>query len=89
MRAGINPKLQRAGSRLEGKTLVFTGELAHMTREKAKQAVIEQGGRVSENVSRKTDFLVVGSSPGGTKTETARKYSTTTLSEADFSKLIK
>jgi DNA ligase (NAD+) len=32
MRAGINPKLQRAGSRLEGKTLVFTGELAHMTR---------------------------------------------------------
>jgi DNA ligase (NAD+) len=38
-RAGINPKLQRKGSRLEGKTLVFTGELAQMTRERAKEAV--------------------------------------------------
>jgi DNA ligase (NAD+) len=89
MRAGINPKLQRRGSRFEGKTLVFTGELAHMTREKAKKAAVQQGGRVSENVSRKTDFLVVGSSPGGTKTEKASKYGTTTLSEAEFLRLIR
>jgi DNA ligase (NAD+) len=89
MRAGINPKLQRRGSRLEGKTLVFTGELAHLTRERAKQAAVQQGGRVSESVSRQSDFLVVGSSPGGTKTEKARKYGTTILNEADFLKLIK
>jgi DNA ligase (NAD+) len=88
-RAGIDPKLQRKGSRLEGKTLVFTGELAHMTREQAKQAAIQQGGRVSETVSRETDFLVVGTSPGGTKTKNAGKYGTTTLSEPEFLKLIK
>jgi DNA ligase (NAD+) len=89
MQAGINPKLQRRGSRLEGKMLVFTGELAHMTREKAKEAAVQQGGRVSESVSRKTDFLVLGSSPGGTKTEKARRYGTTTLSEAEFLQLVK
>ena len=60
-----------------------------MTREKAKKAAVEQGVRVSENVSRETDFLEVGSSPGGTKTEKTSKYGTTTLSEAEFLKLIK
>lgn len=87
--AGINPKLQRKGARLEGKTLVFTGELARMTREQAKETVIQQGGRVSDSVSRRTDFLVVGSQPGGAKTESAGKYGTRTLSETEFLNLIK
>ena len=87
--AGVNPRLQRKGKRLEGKTLVFTGELARMTREQAKETVIQQGGRVSDNVSQKTDFLVVGSNPGRTKTEGAGKHGTTTLSETEFLNLIK
>jgi DNA ligase (NAD+) len=87
--AGIDPVLQRKGHRLEGKTLAFTGELDRMTRDQAKDIVIQQGGRVSENVSRHTDFLVIGASPGGTKTDNARKYGTKLLSEADFLHLIK
>ena len=86
--AGVNPKLRRKGKRLEGKTLVFTGELARVTREQAKETVIQQGGRVSDNVSQKTDFLVVGSNPGRTKTEGAGKHGTKTLSETEFLDLI-
>ena len=88
-RAGINPKLQRKGSRLEGKALVFTGELAQMTREQAKEAVVQQGGRISDSVSRNTDFLVVGSRPGGTKTESANKYGTRILNESEFLNLVR
>jgi NAD-dependent DNA ligase len=40
-------------------------------------------------VSRHTDCLVTGASPGGTKTENARKYGTKLLNEADFLRLIK
>jgi len=87
-RVGINPKLQRKGSRFEGKTLVFTGELGRMKRDEAKDAVVQQGGRVSEGVSGNTDFLVIGTNPGGTKTEDARKHGTRTLNEAEFLRLI-
>lgn len=82
--SGVDPKLERKGTRLEGKTFAFTGELSSTTREQASAAVIQQGGRVSDSVSRNTDFLVVGSRPGGTKTQAARKYGTKTLSEEGF-----
>ena len=59
-----------------------------MTREQAKELVIQQGGRVSESVSRSTDFLVVGTRPGGTKTDNARKYATKTLKEREFLRLV-
>ena len=75
------PNLNAKGTRLEGKPLVFAGELDSLTREQAAEAVIQQAGRVSERVSRQTDFLVVGSSPGGTKTQDAREFGTKTLSE--------
>jgi DNA ligase (NAD+) len=87
--AGIDPKLQRKGHRLDGKTIAFTGEPDRLTRDQAKDAVIQQGGRVSESVSRHTDFLVVGVSPGGTKTANARKYGTKSLSEVEFFRLIR
>ena len=87
-RVGINPKLHSKGSRFEGKTLVFTGELGRMKRDEAKDAVVQQGGRVSEGVSGNTDFLVIGTNPGGTKTEDARKHGTKTLNEAEFLRLI-
>lgn len=59
-----------------------------MTRDEAKDALIQQGGRISESVSRKTDFLVIGARPGGTKTDDARKYGTRTLNEEEFLRLV-
>ncbi|GBD43841.1 DNA ligase [bacterium HR40] len=51
-------------SPLAGKTVVFTGELAHMSREEAKAVAESLGAKVADSVSRRTDFVVVGERPG-------------------------
>jgi DNA ligase (NAD+) len=49
---------------LAGITVVLTGTLAGRTREEAEEAVAGLGGKVSSSVSKKTDFVVAGSTPG-------------------------
>jgi DNA ligase (NAD+) len=43
---------------------VLTGTLPTLTREEATEMIMARGGRVTGSVSRKTDYLVVGESPG-------------------------
>ncbi|HMY73951.1 MAG TPA: NAD-dependent DNA ligase LigA, partial [Blastocatellia bacterium] len=47
-----------------GKTFVLTGTLPTMTRDEAKSYIEARGGRVSNTVSKKTDYLVVGEDTG-------------------------
>ncbi len=49
---------------LEGVTVVITGSLATHSRDSATEAVQSRGGKVSGSVSKKTDFVIVGDSPG-------------------------
>jgi DNA ligase (NAD+) len=49
---------------LAGKTFVLTGTLPALTREEASERLIAAGGRVTGSVSRKTDYVVAGESPG-------------------------
>jgi DNA ligase (NAD+) len=49
---------------LAGVTVVITGTLAGLTRDEAAEAVTRQGGKVAGSVSKKTDFVVAGTSPG-------------------------
>ncbi len=49
---------------LAGKTFVLTGTLPTLTREEATEAILAAGGRVTGSVSRKTDYVVAGESPG-------------------------
>jgi DNA ligase (NAD+) len=49
---------------LAGVTVVITGSLAGRTRDEAAEAITGQGGKVSGSVSKKTDFVVAGTSPG-------------------------
>ncbi len=65
-KAGVNmvePKLKAEG-KLAGKRFVFTGELKGLTRQEAGNLVKKLGADVTDSVSLKTDFVVVGDSPG-------------------------
>jgi len=49
---------------LGGKTFVFSGGLENYTREQATAMIEERGGKIVNSVSRKTDYLILGSEPG-------------------------
>ena len=80
-------KLQASGLRLQGKTFVLTGELLRMSRDEAKDKIRAQGGDVSESVSKKTSYVVVGENPGS-KYDKAKKLGVAVLDEKEFLKMI-
>ena len=81
-----NPKRRKPG-KLAGKTFVFTGELETMSRDEAKEKARFLGAGVSESVSRKTSFVVVGTTPGS-KYEKAKKLGVGILTEKEFLKML-
>ena len=74
-------------SDMAGKSFVVTGTLNGYTRKEIEDIIKNLGGRVSSTVSGKTDFLIVGESPGS-KLEKAKKLETTILDKEEFEKLI-
>ena len=72
---------------LAGKTFVLTGTLQELTRDEAKGSITRRGGRVISSVSKKTDYVVVGTDPGS-KYDDARRLGVPILDEAAFKKLI-
>ena len=71
------------GGRFQGMTLVLTGALDSMTREEAKTAIENAGGKVSSSVSAKTSYVIVGKE-AGSKAEKAVKLGLKQLTEAQF-----
>ena len=98
-RAQIVAKWAKAGVRMEGvsssdkaqtlkgMTLVVTGSLESFTRDSVNEAIIERGGKVSSSVSKKTDYVVVGSEPGS-KASKAAELGVATLDEKSFIELL-
>ncbi len=80
-----NPKIQNL--KLKGETFILTGGLETMTRDQAKQKIRGLGGDISESVSSKTDYVVVGSEPGS-KADKAKKLGVKTISEKEFLKML-
>ncbi|MBS1879881.1 MAG: NAD-dependent DNA ligase LigA, partial [Actinobacteria bacterium] len=81
LRLEADPSERRAsGGPLEGRTVVLTGTLPELTREEAAALVKAAGGKVTNSVSKKTDFLVAGESPGS-KLAKAEKFGTEVVDE--------
>jgi DNA ligase (NAD+) len=59
-----------------------------MSRNEAEDLVRREGGKAASSVSAKTDYLVAGAKPGGTKRRAAEKHKTPILDEKAFLKLI-
>ncbi|HEV2755417.1 MAG TPA: NAD-dependent DNA ligase LigA [Actinomycetota bacterium] len=88
--AGVDPRqaLRKKDGPLEGKTFVITGTLEGFSRAAAEEAVESRGGKVTGSVSKKTDYVVVGESPGASKFNKAQELGIATLDEKAFRELL-
>jgi DNA ligase (NAD+) len=87
--AGLQFEEKTAGGPkpLAGKKFVLTGTLEHYSREQAAELIVSLGGSVASSVSKKTDFVVAGASPGS-KHDRARELGVKILDEKEFKRLI-
>jgi len=72
---------------LAGRTLVLTGSLPEWSREQATERIGAAGGRVTSSVSKKTDYVIAGESPGS-KLEKAQRLGVEVLDEAGLRRLL-
>ncbi len=85
---GIEIQMPKQGrGQLEGKSFVLTGTLSTMTRDEAKEMIRNMGGSIASSVSKKTDYVVAGDSPGS-KFEKAKKLDVKIIDESAFKKLV-
>jgi DNA ligase (NAD+) len=89
-KVGVHPTAEKRvvkSQKLARKSFVFTGGLANRSREEAGELVVQNGGKVSGSVSKKTDYVVVGTDPGS-KYDKAKELGVTILTESEFEKLL-
>ncbi len=80
-------KKPRTDTSLEGLTFVITGTLGFFSRDQAKAEIEQRGGKVTSSVSKNTDYLVCGESPGS-KLDNAKKLGVKILDDTAFQKLL-
>ena len=76
-----------ADSPIAGKTVVFTGTLETMTRPEAKARAEALGAKVTDSVSKKTDFVIVGAD-AGSKARKAAELGVRTMTEAEWREMV-
>ncbi|KFV98983.1 Replication factor C subunit 1, partial [Eurypyga helias] len=80
---------QGAENCLEGLTFVITGVLECIERDEAKSLIERYGGKVTGNVSKKTNYLVMGRDCGQSKCEKASTLGTKIIDEDGLFDLIR
>ncbi len=87
--AGVNMVAEETakGGTLEGKTFVLTGTLPNLKRSEAQKLIVDNGGKVSGSVSKKTDFVVAGEE-AGSKLDKAQALGVAVITEEELLKMI-
>ena len=76
----------RASDAFEGKTFVITGTLPTWSRDDAKAFIESHGGKVTDSISKKTSYLVLGEAPGS-KYDKAKSLGVKIIGEEELKKL--
>jgi DNA ligase (NAD+) len=88
LRMELDPSERRVeGGPLDGRTFVLTGTLPELSREQATKMIKRAGGKVVNSVSKKTDYVIAGDSPGS-KLAKAEELGTDVLDEEGLRKLV-
>jgi DNA ligase (NAD+) len=77
----------RASNAFDGMTFVITGTLPNFSRDDAKEFIESHGGKVTDSVSKKTSYLVLGEAPGS-KYEKAKSLGVKIIGEDELKKLV-
>jgi DNA ligase (NAD+) len=88
--AGVNMSAEKAAptsDKLAGLSFVLTGTLPTMSREEAGDLIKAHGGKIAGSVSKKTDYVLVGDSPGS-KAEKATQLGIPTITEDDLRRML-
>ena len=84
-----NYKLLVKKNPLSGKLIMFTGSFINRSRSELKSQAESMGAKIVSSISKKTDFLVVGSQkPTVRKINEAKNFDTKILTESDWNKII-
>ena len=82
-----NAPVELKAQTLTGLTFVVTGGLVNYTRDSIAEEITSHGGKASSSVSKKTDYVLVGSDPGS-KLAKAQELGVTIIDEAKFLELL-
>ncbi len=82
-----NAPVELKAQTLAGLTFVVTGGLVNYTRDSIAEEITSHGGKASSSVSKKTDYVLVGSDPGS-KLAKAQELGVTIIDEAKFLELL-
>lgn len=87
--AGVDPQMEKDEKKegaFTGLTFVVTGTLPNFSRDDAKEFIKNNGGKVTDSVSKKTSYLVLGENPGS-KFDKAKSLGVKVIDEAELKKL--
>lgn len=85
---GESKVVEIEGNSLEGKTFLYTGTFASMSREDLETKIEANGGKLVSGVSKKLDFLIVGEGAGPSKLQKAEQLGVKMINEQEFLEMI-
>jgi len=89
LRMALDPaEIKPVGDRLKGLTFVVSGVFRNFSRDGIKEAIENNGGKVSGSISSKTSYVVAGADMGPAKRAKAEQLNVPVIDEDEFVRMI-